>query len=348
MNKTALKDLFYQLWFPRRTQDITIIAPPSFDDLEDAELTSTNYALMDKVGDRDSVYWMGKLLSRRYPESSINLICSDDFAGHGVRKNFVILGGPGGSRLSTDGQDVESVEGNEACRLFMRRVQSSIGYTPDCEGMQIGSKEVRAAFDRNRHMVKDYGVFSAFSNPFNRSARIVLLHGIHTLGVLGAVRAFDGDSDSETNFDRLLAFAGSREGISQTAFECWFEVNVLRGDVECPIVDAANLRGLEVRIDHSAERAGGTSKIAALLESPSDDLFRIIDLVKIAEASAIDSKRRSLERLRVHLQAVPAEDLALVSKLSGVAKTNERFPEESIRNMIGLIENATMPPRSKP
>jgi hypothetical protein len=336
--RDTFRDLFYRLWFARTTQEITIVAPPSFDGLKDAELTSTNYAQMDRIGDRDSVYAIGKLLSRRYPRSTLHLTCSEDFTAQGLRKNFVILGGPGGTRLSSEGSGVEPVEGNEACRVFMRRAQSAISYSADCESMLIGGSERRASYDNCRHMIQDYGAYSAFQNPFHQASRIVMIHGIHTLGVLGAARAFDGEPDSRQNYDRLLEFFGSVDLIGSTAFECAFEVAVLNGEVECPALDRSHLRRLTVR--RIPADGGGSIHETQRVDTAEQLLWNTVNLIKIAEAGALEAKRRSLEALRNAVQGVPFENTDLITELSDTASQNDRFPEDNIRRMLALIKDA--------
>ncbi|GHU13794.1 hypothetical protein FACS1894161_4070 [Spirochaetia bacterium] len=87
-------------------------------------------------------------------------------------------------------------------------------------------------------MTNDYGYFSAFQNPLLGTTRIILLHGIHTLGVLGATRIFDGcESNSIANLNLLNKYFNERPDKLKYNFETFFEVKVTRGVVSCPLLD---------------------------------------------------------------------------------------------------------------
>lgn len=124
--------IFYDLWFPKYTQSITIVGTPADDNLEDAKLTSPNYALMDNLGDRDSIYEIGKLLSRKYQNALIDLRCSKNFDAQSLTKNLVVIGGPGGSYNNSE----DTIDGNEVCRIFSQEhIKTKISYSDDCENL---------------------------------------------------------------------------------------------------------------------------------------------------------------------------------------------------------------------
>src|SRR5438093_9153383 len=75
----------------------------------------------------------------------------------------------------------------------------------------------------------------------NENATVVLINGIHTAGVLGAARTFGGRREALRNFHATAA-----AGVSNTGFECHFEVPALNGDVRVPIVESGNVLSLGV------------------------------------------------------------------------------------------------------
>ena len=65
---------------------------------------------------------------------------------------------------------------------------------------------------------------------------MVLIHGIHTLGVLGAARAFSDQAASLDNVEWALGRLGS-----DPRFESWFPVGVTDGVVDTPLMKDATL-----------------------------------------------------------------------------------------------------------
>ena len=91
-------------------------------------------------------------------------------------------------------------------------------------------------------MTEDYGYFAALRNPYDEKFRAVLLHGIHTLGVVGAARIFSDETNAEVNYKFLIDdfFAGAIDDIS---FECTFNVDINYGTVlSPPTIQLQNMR----------------------------------------------------------------------------------------------------------
>lgn len=330
---------FFDIWFPKNTQNITIVAPPSFDDLRDAELTSSNYALLDRLGDRDSIYSMGKLLSRRYPNAVIHLVSSEDFSRQSLSRNFVVLGGPGGLHQSSEPRTTDTLDGNEACRLFTARLGSRFSYTNDCERLVVANTQYTSSYDMKGYMIKDYGVFAAFQNPHLRSTRIVMLHGIHTLGVLGATRIFDGDLDSIGNFDVLREAIGER---LSTGFETFFEVDVMHGEVECPNLKGDQVFALEKpNPPTSAGVRGVETKQLELATISAEELKKeSIALVRIAEQQTLASNKADLNRLHVRIDSMKHPSLETMQKVLEICRRNSRIPPESVASITRILDDA--------
>jgi len=232
---------FYDVWFPKKTTEITIVAPPSYDDLEDAELESLDYAFFDSIGDRDTVYAIGKLLSKQYPQAVIKLTCSKDFnKNYSFDSNFVVIGGPGGKVYNEELKDWDMLYGNEVCQVFSERIKSKVSYSEDCETMLCEGQQYRASYNKKGHTTSDYGYFAAFQNPYLKSRRVVLLHGLHTLGVLGASRLFHSDVDACDNLE-FLANLLAKSDSTEVSFETFFKVLVSTGQVECPEMHAEQI-----------------------------------------------------------------------------------------------------------
>ena len=81
----------------------------------------------------------------------------------------------------------------------------------------------------NKAVKTDYGYFARIQNPFNPNATIIMAHGIHTFGVLGAVHSFSHNAAAKNNVEKVL----DKFGLNPQ-FESWFPVEVISGGVITP------------------------------------------------------------------------------------------------------------------
>lgn len=210
-----------QLWFPENTTTINVIGPSSQAKTEFAEIESPNYTYLQRFGDKDALLEILVLLSRLYPHAKIRKYMSEDFDFHSdlIKEDLVVLGGPG-----------EEDAGNKICKLITERMGSKVSYSEDCENMCLqDGKILSASYDRENKIKLDHGYFGRIPNPFNPNSSVVLIHGIHTFGVLGATRAFSDDPLAIKNVEVVL----DRIGLNPY-FESWFPVNVINGFVTVP------------------------------------------------------------------------------------------------------------------
>lgn len=271
--------IFYDIWFGKKPKAISIVPGKEPFPLQDAELTSSNYALMDYVGDKDSVLEAAKLLSRNYHKTDILLEPSDKKCMLGNYEcNMLVIGGPGGSDYKNPNGLVEPENGNDLTKELMFSVsnviqnasisRSVVRYTEDCERMFIkGHKqEFCAEYDGNGIMTSDYGYFATITNPWSKKHRIVLLHGIHTLGVLGAVKVFDDKEDAQVNLDLLqkLGF-----GSDFNEFECVFKVPIYKGKIVTPQISIENFFCFDKDFSSTDDKES-QDKISLIKSTPCD------------------------------------------------------------------------------
>lgn len=223
--------IFYDMWFSENVSEISIIVSPETEKPQDADLKSHNYGFMDNVGDKDSILEIVKLLSKYYPNASISITETNNFLPTLLTGNIVVIGGPGGDEYVMADGSVVNDEGNKYCKLFSKKMQSCVSYTNDCEIMIVNGHEYEASYDSDGFMISDYGYFAALPNPFNPASRVVLLHGIHTLGVVGAAKIFSTEVQAESNYRFLRSIIKSMDTI---AFESFFQVDVYNGQAFCP------------------------------------------------------------------------------------------------------------------
>jgi hypothetical protein len=231
---------FYDFWFPADTAEIYIVASPADEKVQDAHLASRNYAFMDNLGDRDAILEIVKLLSRFYPNAHISIMETEKFPSGSLRNNIVVIGGPGGSEyVSFDGTVIDD-EGNKICKMFTQKIKSHISYTKDCEFMNVDGTTYSAEYDADGFMNSDYGYFASIVNPINPNNRVILMHGIHTLGVVGAAMAFSTNIKSEMNY-RLLHKTITESKAKNIEFEAFFRVDVFNGQAFCPTISQENV-----------------------------------------------------------------------------------------------------------
>lgn len=329
---------FYELWFPKKTQHLTIIASPSYDGLEDAKVTSPNYALLDNLGDRDSIYNIGKLLSRRYPTAIIDLKSSESLSSGSIdlNDNLVIIGGPGGDY--NDNTENE-LEGNIVCRLLSKdHIKSKISYSNDCEKMMVSgiSTPFQSEYsERSKLMTLDYGYFSAFKNPFYTKTRVIMLHGIHTLGVLGATRIFDGgEQDSVNNLISLKSYLDEHYSITNYDFETFFKVKVTRGWITCPLLEKKNIIFFNDTIS-------STNKKSIQENNIDDNSLRdtVINLIRIAKNNTTDNiRKRSHDQLISMISLIKKDNVDVLTKIYNICAKNRNIPENYIEEIKTLLK----------
>lgn len=289
MATPAVPKMYWEVWFPRNAASAVIVASAGDDELEDAKLTARNYSMFDRIGDRDSVHALGVSLARNYRGLESRIMSAEDTDLVPLRENLVVVGGPGE-------YDVDSKNwhyGNGLGRLFLERIPSRFSYSSDCETLRANSDEYTARVDRSNRMTRDYGVFRRFPNPFNPRASIIMVHGIHTLGVLGASRVLDGSPES---FPNLAVVATMHQQAPEVAFECFFEVEILNGTVAMPTIIPERLFPLPIPVAADVSPSGTPSDGSA---APTTEEVKstAVALVKVAFDGAIAARRADLKLL---------------------------------------------------
>ena len=215
------------LWCGREARAIRVIAPKSQVETEFSRAESPNYDRFHKMGDKTAVWETLVLLARLYPDADVTVHVADEFdmESEMIRDNLVAIGGPG---LGDD-------EGNRVCRMISQRMNSVVSYAEDYETMLAGGDRLTASSEGGA-MRRDHGYFARFRNPYNPDSTVVLIHGIHTLGVLGAARAFSDQTASLDNVEWALGRLGY-----DPRFESWFPVGVTGGVVDTPLMKDAAL-----------------------------------------------------------------------------------------------------------
>ncbi len=214
-----------KIWFPNDVANIHLITSTEGEKREKfASPTSDNYMLLESLGDKDSLLEIVAFLNRSYRSTCISMYSADSYTNN-MEGNFVIIGGPG---------DDEG-DGNKICKIFMDKMDVKVKYDDDCEHLLFGKKKFKATKEKNK-TIKDFGYYARFPNPFNPNTTVVLIHGIHTFGVLGAAKAFSDHPSAQGNIRKVLKKL-KLDNIKQASFECFFQVDIFQQTVVCPEID---------------------------------------------------------------------------------------------------------------
>ncbi len=223
-----------KIWFPSNVGIIHIIAPPETEKSQYASPSSENYIFLNNIGDIDSVLEITNFLNRNYRNTQLPIYSSDEFKNH-IEDNLMVIGGPG---------ETEN-DGNYICALLMDKMNVKVKYNFAEEDEQLIYKDQKySAVFKGGKVVKDYGYFARFPNPFNPKSSVVLIHGIHTFGVLGAAKAFSDHPSAQGNIRKVMKKLNI-DDIKQASFECFFPVDVLQQSVVCPSIDEEYILPLE-------------------------------------------------------------------------------------------------------
>lgn len=218
-----------KIWFPSNVKTIHVITSTESEKrIQFAAPESDNYMLLESLGDKDSLFSVVTFLNRNYRNINTPMYAADNFSGS-LEDNIIVIGGPG----------EEEGDENRICKLFTEKMQVKITYSEDCEKLLYEGQEYVAKKQGNK-TIMDFGYFARFPNPFNPRSSVVLVHGIHTFGVLGAAKAFSDHPSAQANIRKVMK-KFNLDDIKQASFECFFPVDVLEQSVVCPEINEDNI-----------------------------------------------------------------------------------------------------------
>jgi transcriptional regulator with XRE-family HTH domain len=187
-------------WFFDDTGPITIICPNAPEGVEGplASPENPNYTHMHSYGDLDALIELhGHIRAQNSPDFGVfhklaSEVRADDLSGH-----VVLLGGIGWNNITA--------------RLF--RYLDRLPVT-QVEDEQLNTGEVFAvraedgterryyptwADENNKELTEDIALLARLENPFNSNRTLTICNGVHSRGVLGAVRALTDARLRESN-----------------------------------------------------------------------------------------------------------------------------------------------------
>ena len=167
-----------------------------------------------------------------------------------------------------------------------------------------------------------------------------MLHGIHTLGVVGATRVLDGDYDSLRNFEAVEGHPKFKFDLLKPGFECFFDVGMMHGEVECPSLDSNRIfpldEGREVTLNNTHKESEVKARSSIL--SAADLQQEILGLVAVAAQQTLPENRLALQDVRRRIADISSPRLEQMQAILDICRRNPRIPPESVT----LIRNEVL------
>jgi transcriptional regulator with XRE-family HTH domain len=191
---------------------VTIICPEAPEEERGrlAEPTNPNFNKLQRLADLDALLEIWGHVRAENPELAVRYrrpaeVVADDLSGH-----VILLGGIGWNRVTRRFQAAISqmpITQVEAPEL----ITGDIFTVKDADGERSFLPEWDDPEDNERELIEDVGHIARLTNPFQSSRTLTICNGIHSRGVLGAVRCLTDAYVRESN-ERYLAdrFPGGR------------------------------------------------------------------------------------------------------------------------------------------
>ncbi|NMO50814.1 helix-turn-helix transcriptional regulator [Actinoplanes sp. TBRC 11911] len=221
----------YRSWFFADNGPVVIIAPDAGDEARGplAESTHPNYTALHRFADQDALVELhGHIRAENDPALPVffkraSRVIADDLSGH-----LVLIGGIGWNEVTR--RLLKLLE-----RLPVRQFESPELTSGDIFAVGHGAAEQRFLPVWSRanggsapELEEDVGLLARVPNPFNSSKTLTLCNGIHSRGVLGAVRTLTDARIREANESYLA------EHFPDDEYGLLVRVPVFRGEALSP------------------------------------------------------------------------------------------------------------------
>jgi transcriptional regulator with XRE-family HTH domain len=204
-----------------------------------AEPTHPNFTKLLTYADLDAMVELFGHIRAENPSTDVRFMQPDDMSDADLSYHVVVLGGLGwnqttGSFLALlDDMPVQQVDAPEELRdgdLFVVKVD---GEPPR---KYLPQKSKNATFG----LVEDVGFFARYPNPYNSTTTLTICNGVHSRGVLGAVRLLTNPSLSGRNEEYLATRFGDA-----LQYGVLFRVPINNGKTVTPELSNPRIRHFE-------------------------------------------------------------------------------------------------------
>jgi hypothetical protein len=236
----AARAATYRSWYFADDGPVVIIAPDAPEGAQgpQANETDPNYTEMHLFADLDALIELhGHIRAENDPSLAVffrraSMVVADDLTGH-----VVLVGGIAWNEVTRRLLRL-------LARLPVRQIEDPEVKTGEIFAVGHGEEERRflpvwstPEDDKAPELEEDVGLLARVRNPFNSSRTLTLCNGIHSRGVLGAVRTLTDARIRESNEVYLAQHFPNRE------YGLLVRVPVLRGKAISPdLQDPDNIR----------------------------------------------------------------------------------------------------------
>ena len=196
---------------------IYIIAASSETPSKFKEFNSPDHIYLDNLCDKDSILEISVLLGKLYPQSEIKILSIDNLPPSIIEENLVLIGGIG----------TQNTPNNEIAKKIIKTLRIDISYLD--ETMVYNGEEFHSQKGNDDFLSLDHAFFGRFDNPLNPNKRVFFAQGIHTFGVLGAIRAFSLHPTAINNHKLIDNIVSNNGNISAK-----FPINIIQCRVIIP------------------------------------------------------------------------------------------------------------------
>lgn len=176
------------------TRQITIVCPelPKTYRPKYASKGSPEFVNLAHFGDLDALVEVLTLLPKLYPNAETKYVTSSEVHRNDKEGNLIVIGGPDFNALAKEFLDSQPVP-------FLYKQK---GYDPIF--FEVATKREFSMEKKKGRVTRDYGLFARFPNPVNKSNSVIMIGGLQTFGVLGAVQAFGMNTIGKKNAERII------------------------------------------------------------------------------------------------------------------------------------------------
>jgi transcriptional regulator with XRE-family HTH domain len=184
---------------------VTIICPevPAAERGALAEPTNPNFNKLQRLADLDALLEIWGHVRAENPKLSVRYrrpteVVADDLSGH-----VILLGGIGWNKVTRRFQT--AISQMPITQVEVPELDTGEIFTvKDDDGERSFFPEWSGPEDDERELIEDVGHIARLTNPFQSSRTLTICNGIHSRGVLGAVRCLTDVSVRDSN-ERYLA-----------------------------------------------------------------------------------------------------------------------------------------------
>lgn len=184
-----------KVWFGGTSpREVTIVCPelpPSYQP-KYAKDDSPEFVNLAHFGDLDALVEVLTLLPKLLPNTVVKYITSEEVQRKDKNGTLIVIGGPDFNTLTE-----MLLEDLSFPFKYRQKSGETIFY-------EVDTKQEFNIQKRGKGALNDYGLFARFPNPWNKSKAIIMIGGLQTFGVLGAVQAFAMSTIGKRNVKKVL------------------------------------------------------------------------------------------------------------------------------------------------